>query len=533
MNRKTEFRMAVLLSLAVSCAPRGLDLPSRPGSRPDALIGHGCIVLGERLDDPYSVDNMTKALASLYPTKADRIVVPTTDWYVRFLPADEEQYTRLERMGLLLLDHPMDYEILQEGDWYHDPAVPEDRITWQYAVVKPDFDFPQDIPYELLDKCYIPVEESGTKADALDWAAVERESFRLTGNPVLPADAGASRSVQTKAKDSATPSGCITIVDEALGGTPEGVRGVRVSCNSFVKTAYAYTDAEGRYTMTRSFSSKPRYRLVFKNKYGFTLGMNKILVPASVSTLGTGEAGGLDVNVGSDSDRRLFARCVVNNAGYDYFQACEAERPGIKPPPSNLRLWLFQHRQSSCTPMLQQGVLVDESRLGGWLGDFSFLLKMFLPDALVGLGGQDSYADIYSQTLQEFAHASHFASAGSDYWDRYIRYIVKSFVGSGFVAYGVGTEEDHGYCEVAEMWAYFIRHVLYRERYGETPGTVGMNFWFHPQIFLQLEERGLSPVRIFQVLNAEVTDREILQKKLISYYPEYKSPINQAFARYN
>ena len=200
MNRKTEFRMAVLLSLAVSCAPRGLDLPSRPGSHPDALIGHGCIVLGERLDDPYSVDNMTKALASLYPTKADRIVVPTTDWYVRFLPADEEQYTRLERMGLLLLDHPMDYEILQEGDWYHDPAVPEDRITWQYAVVKPDFDFPQDIPYELLDKCYIPAEESGTKADAIDWAAVERESFRLTGNPVLPADAGASRSVQTKAR---------------------------------------------------------------------------------------------------------------------------------------------------------------------------------------------------------------------------------------------------------------------------------------------------------------------------------------------
>ena len=61
----------------------------------------------------------------------------------------------------------------------------------------------------------------------------------------------------------------------------------------------------------------------------------------------------------------------------------------------------------------------------------------------------------------------------------------------------------------------------------------GLNYWFHPQIFLQLEERGLSASRIFQVLGADVKDRESLQKKLTSYYPEYKSAINQAFARYN
>ena len=48
-----------------------------------------------------------------------------------------------------------------------------------------------------------------------------------------------------------------------------------------------------------------------------------------------------------------------------------------------------------------------------------------------------------------------------------------------------------------------------------------------------LEERGLGPEKIFQVLSSDVSDREVLQKKLKSYYPEYKSVINQAFARYN
>ena len=46
-------------------------------------------------------------------------------------------------------------------------------------------------------------------------------------------------------------------------------------------------------------------------------------------------------------------------------------------------------------------------------------------------------------------------------------------------------------------------------------------------------DRGLAYNKLFQVLNGEVTDRTLLQKKLTSWYPEYKSEINQAFARYN
>ena len=58
-------------------------------------LSHDMIVLGDKLEDPYSVDNMTKALASLYPTKADRLDIQPTDTYVRFLPKTEDEYDRI------------------------------------------------------------------------------------------------------------------------------------------------------------------------------------------------------------------------------------------------------------------------------------------------------------------------------------------------------------------------------------------------------------------------------------------------------
>lgn len=525
MKRLIQFVLAALL--AVCCSGGQLDppavFPDDPGK------GHDQIVLGKQLDDPYSVANMEKALSAVYPTKASRVPVPTTHYYVRFLPKSDRQLQLLERQGIELLDHPLDYEIVKEGDWYHDPSIPEGEITWQYAVVPKNVVLPRMVIYEILHECYIPEDHVETKsADGIDWAAVERESFRLTGNGDM-----LDKLSLTKADGPQTPAGRITIEDADIG-LVEGVRGVRVACNIFVKTAHAFTDEDGRYRMSRSFSGKPRYRLVFKNSKGFCIGLNLLLVPASISSLGKGEASGMDLLVTRDSDRRLFSRCVVNNAGFDYIGRCAAESPSVKTPPSNLRLWLFQSLDFGLAPMLQQGVLIDNGEIGRMLGQYSILVKLFLPDAMVGLRGKDTYAAIYAEALHAFAHGSHLMLAGRDYWDHYVRFLAKSYLSSGFTLYGVGAEEDHGYCEVAEMWAFFTQTTLFRERYGSTiVSHFGRDWWFHPQIFEALAEEGLSWQKIFQVLSSDVTDREILRKKLNSYYPEYKSAINKAFATYN
>ena len=143
--------------------------------------------------------------------KADRVTVSTTDLYVRFLPKDEAELQLLEDAGLKLTDHPLDYEIVEEGDWYHDPEVPDDMMTWQYAVVPHDFDFP-DIEYEIIDECHISETDSGTRSDdGIDWEAVEREAYIMTGN---------SDYLQPETKASKVyPSGRITITDDSIEST--------------------------------------------------------------------------------------------------------------------------------------------------------------------------------------------------------------------------------------------------------------------------------------------------------------------------
>ena len=255
-----NFFFIVALLLLASC--QGFDL-KRSSEKVDIVgeaDGHGMIVLGDKLEDPYSVENVTKALTSLYASKADRVPVEATDLYVRFLPRDEGEYELLCSLGLNLLDHPVDYEILKEGDYYQDPEIGDDRITWQYTVVPVDFVFPDGIHYEILDECFIH-ENTATKADWVDWNAVEQEAYRLSGNadllsPASKADEGG-----------AVPKGRIVIRDPDYSSEPIGVKGVKVSCNTFVKFDNAFTDDEGRYVMNRSFNSKLRYRLVFKNRH--------------------------------------------------------------------------------------------------------------------------------------------------------------------------------------------------------------------------------------------------------------------------
>lgn len=522
-----KLKLALMAFVLMSCSKDGHS----PERGVDYVYGreltHEMIVLGDRLENPYKTENITKALNALYPTKADRVDVRTTNLYVRFLPEDDAEYRFLESLDIHMVDHPLDYDILVEGDWYHDPEIPDEDVTWQYAVVPHDFDFPE-VKYEIIDECHISENDPGTRADdGIDWAAVEREAYRLTGNEsMLPAS-------PTKASEKTVPSGRITIVDEdANGGKPFGVAGVRVSCNSFVKFDHTYTDRDGYYTMNKSYSANLRYRLVFQNEKGFAIGFNLILVPASVSTLGKTGPEGVNMTVTKDSEEKLYKRCVVNNAAYDYWTRCAEDDLNIATPPSDLRIWLFDGVAASSAVMLHHGAVVDSDLVSSFLGKFTSLIKFFLPDLTIGTKMLNDYDRIYSTTSHELAHASHFNKVGKSYWNRYICYILESFIKPGSETYGDGSGNDAGYCEIGEMWAYYLESLLYKDRYGGDFPTFGTHSWFYPQIFRYLDERGVTCSEIFSVLDDSVTSRSELKSALITAYPSDRTAIEQVFSRY-
>ena len=505
---------------------------------PEGEVYHDMIQLGEKLDDPYTLENMRNALTKAYPTKADRVDIQTTDLYVRFLPKNDAELKTLERTGIYLLDHPMDYRIVREGDYYQDPEVDPESITWQYSLVPRDFAFPKGIKYEILDECYLSEHDAVTRAlnSDIDWTLVEREAYRLTGNGQLWTEPA------TKASQGAqTPSGRITIEDpECNGGKPYGLAGVMVACNAFVKITTCYTDRDGYYQMDKSYSANPRYRLVFKNQQGFNIGFNFILIPASVCTLGKGGPEGIDFNITQESDANLWRRSVINNAAYEYYSRCNESDLDITPPTGDLRIWVFPDIDSSSATMLHHGAFPDISIIldlvRQYLGQYTdlawFVFRLFSPDLTIGTKNRTSYADIYDATVHELAHASHYAQAGNDFWNPYIRYIMEAFVTEGKQAYGTGGRERAGYCEVGEMWAYFMEASLYKDRYSVPMPTFGTSFWFRPEIFSYLYERGMTRGEIYRALKPKVCSTDDLKEELINMYPERETLISQTFTLY-
>lgn len=527
--------LTLLLPLPVLLACQSDDFPDGPLRLPQGEVYHDMIQLGEQLEDPYKTENMKAALAVAYPTKADRIDIQTTDLYVRFLPKNDEELRTLEKSGLYLLDHPMDYQILREGDYYQDPELKEDQITWQYTLVPRDFVFPKGIRCDKLHECYLSEHDPVTRADdpGIDWSRVEEEAFRLTGNEALwvpPTKAGGQ-----------APAGRITIEDpDCNGGKPFGLASVMVACNIFVKIATCYTDRDGYYQMGTTFSGDPRYRLVFKNEQGFSIGFNWIVVPASVCTLGKGGPEGIDFNITQESDDNLFRRSVINNAAYEYYTRCNETDLDIALPPADLRIWVFPDIASSSAAMLHHGAFPQfnliqslmERYLGQYMAAVTFLVRLFAPDITIGTAKRETYADLYDATVHELAHASHYSIAGNEFWGPYIKYILEAFVTEGKEAYGTGGREGSGYCEVGEMWAYFMEASLYKDRYNVPMPTFGTSYWFHPEIFSYLYERGMSRGELFRALKPNVCSTDDLKEELVSMYPDRESLINETFTLY-
>jgi hypothetical protein len=90
-------------------------------------------LLGARLLGlPYSVAVMQQASQNL---TGGTVGISENKWYVRFKPTNPDQLALLEDQDIDLFDYPLDYEIIQEGDYYDDGVTPVEEIPWLYAVV--------------------------------------------------------------------------------------------------------------------------------------------------------------------------------------------------------------------------------------------------------------------------------------------------------------------------------------------------------------------------------------------------------------
>ena len=130
---------------------------------------NGQIILGKKLDDPYTVEAMQEALDSLvanrniynqqqglFKTVSQVPTIKANYLYIRFLPKGKQQADYIQRRDKDLVLHLqlLDYEILQGGDFYIDPTLP-DSIVALYTVVPIDYQFTDTVQHEVLKEVFL------------------------------------------------------------------------------------------------------------------------------------------------------------------------------------------------------------------------------------------------------------------------------------------------------------------------------------------------------------------------------------------
>ena len=111
-------------------------------------------VLGYQLvGNPYSVSVMQQASVNLYGNNAQ---IVANKKYVRFKPANEQPLKVLAESELNLFDYPLDREVISDNDYYPQPGIGAEEISWLYTVVDMNYTPPADIPYEILQELYVP-----------------------------------------------------------------------------------------------------------------------------------------------------------------------------------------------------------------------------------------------------------------------------------------------------------------------------------------------------------------------------------------
>lgn len=265
---------AVLLA---SCTTDVLDVdaPSMNSSEDINALqtythSEGETILGDKIEIPYTVENLLKAMDLLTPETRSQINIEdiyATHYYVRFSPKDREELNLLEEVKprLMLSETPLDREILVGGTSYHDPTLSKDTPTYQYTTIEVNrwrqLIDTLSVEGEILLEAYMPdyyTEEETRSFSALTPTRAMEELFKVAYQMC-----GHSYEIATRASEW-YPSGTITAYDNIVGGQIP-IKGVRVRGTRFLTIKEDLTDEYGYYSLG-SFKNDVNMKVIWEGE---------------------------------------------------------------------------------------------------------------------------------------------------------------------------------------------------------------------------------------------------------------------------
>ena len=506
-NRFQPCFFVLLFCFVVSCKKENVttstqkEQPLIPLSKGDS---YKPTILGVQYPNPFDVDMMRKAYSSLTGIKC---ALEPTHKYIRFLPATQKQYHQLlddEAMELYTI--PLDYEIREIGDYYIEPGLDKDQITWQYTVVPIDYILPSGIQVEILSELFLPDSENIYECTTdISIDSLELTAFTLCGIPeeYYDADTHHNRPVGS------TPQGDIT-VENTASNTNVGLRNVKVKYRRWFNFGHTFTDGSGHFVANRSYNGKVHVELEFESpraKIKGIIGFGPVSSVADNIDVPVGQFKGtaitnIQFNIPNSSDntsiaaQRWYAATVCNSLEETH-QFCNQD--GILTPPTDLNIWLTTGQGQAlvaggAAPMFKQmanssplnNVFLNYYLISTGQANFSLvktILQQYLPDVIISYAEVEPSDGVQNLVFHELGHAIHYNKVGNAFWtilvNREIFNIANSVTApSGPDPYDSLHPNDplNNQIQLCEGFAEYIGDRYTHKRYSSILGNFYLNF---------------------------------------------------------
>lgn len=438
--------------------------------------------LGKKLENPYSIKNMKKAIQLLMSAVPEaghpgaHNLLPT-HLYVRFLPDNKRELDMLDGDSTLLYDPvPFGYENTTKLEYYHDPTIPKDKITWLYAFVPVNYTFPK-LRYEILEEIYRPNDE---------YDELEVLALKLTGN--LNAKVVDDKEIMSKDLSDKellaifskryNPKGTIHVENSYGGSVP--LRRAAIYIKTLWWNDVTTTDDNGYYIVDRGYKDIPSVYIWNRNSTNYTTQRWTEHAGFWVSDkLGEGKEFNFTIRHDMGSKRDLWVKSTINNA-YVIYDDFALNNGFIRP--YEVKTWVFKNLTYGGAPMLHNqlltaysvyypGIAIGNSENFGSVVGKSGILALspildeiiastvkhsHLPDIVIGTNNQKT-SEIYAKVFHELAHYSHKNKLNNSYWAN-VQYQAMYDGTSGL--YGDGSPTYARHAGLAETWSHFVEYQL-------------------------------------------------------------------------
>ena len=168
MNKFKIITLGLFLTTILSCSDN--ESNEKVNTSTKAREDDYLLKLGTKLENPYSVANMKKALdsvkANMKTSKTSKISsslsdfdIETSHLYVKIEPKTELEELKLKKdTTQIFFDYPLDYEF-PEQVLNEIGTNDEKTISTYYVAVPKDYVFPAGIKTEILEELYIPEQD--------------------------------------------------------------------------------------------------------------------------------------------------------------------------------------------------------------------------------------------------------------------------------------------------------------------------------------------------------------------------------------